>query len=184
MILLTTATPPVTPLTENPVAIIAIGVGMLALLYVLVLRPKGKAAKRRPDPLKTPPGQRRSGLAAERSAERQMQSLVLDLEKLAREIGGQLDTKAAKLEALLARADAAAERLQATTPTVAQTKAATLVDAVAAGKSGAADSGLAALDHHRQIYDLSDAGESLDAISRKVKRPAGEVELILALRGS
>ncbi len=118
-----------------------------------------------------------------------MQSLVLDLEKLSREIGSQLDTKAAKLEALLARAEAASSRLESAgfieaADRPAAALAGELADAVAAGKSGPAESGLAALDHHHAIYDMADAGESAEVISRKVDRPTGEVELILALRGS
>ncbi len=177
--------------TSDPYAVAALAIGALTLIYLLLIRPAKERRKQRRDPLNKPATQGRS-LAAERSTERAMQSLVLDLESLSRRMGGELDAKAAKLEALLAEADVAIQQLSRATQSAApvsqvdaaKAKAAELVKAVSAGKSGPADSGLAGIAAHRDIYDLADAGEPLDQIARKVKRPAGEIELILALRGS
>jgi hypothetical protein len=175
---------------DDRVAFALIAIGGLALVYMMVLRPKARSAKRR-DPLATSPGQRQS-LAAERSAERQMQSLVLELEQLSRQMGSQLDTKAAKLQQLIDDADDAAKRLQAAVQEARQAPAVdrdragelagVLAEAVTAGRSGRTDSGLAGLDRHRDIYALADEGKAVPEIARRTNRPAGEVELILALR--
>ncbi len=166
------------PRVDDPVAIILIGGGLLILVYLLFLRPKAKGAKRRKDPLSTPASQRQS-LAAQRSTEREMQSLVLELESLARKMGGQMDTKARKLEALIEQSD---ERIAHLERLMSQAKAADLADAVVEGRSGRAESGLAALGRHNDIYALADAGKSPAAIAQELNRPAGEIELILALR--
>src|SRR5688572_5315914 len=76
-----------------------IGVGMLALAYV-VLRPM---LKRKRDPLERAPAQ--TSMAQQRAVERQMQNLLVDLTEMARQIGAQLDTRAARLEALIHEAD-------------------------------------------------------------------------------
>mgnify|MGYP006193100629 CR=1 FL=1 len=59
-----------------------------------------------------------------------------------------------------------------------------LADLIQAGRSGEpAESGLAALARHREIYDMADNGIPANVIAQKLRRPCGEVELILALRG-
>ena len=175
---------PLHPLTaaaspmQDPVAIVLIGGGLLVLIYLFFLRPKAKGAKRRSDPLATPASQRQS-LAAQRSAEREMQSLVLELEGLARKMGAQMDTKARKLEALIEQSDERIARLEGL---MSQAKAADLTDNVQRGHSGPAESGLAAIGRHNDIYALADAGKSPADIAKELGRPAGEIELILALR--
>jgi hypothetical protein len=145
---------------------------MMGLIYLMLIKPAKERSKKRRDPLNKPPTKTRS-LAAERSTEREMQRLVLDLEALSRRMGGELDAKAAKLEALIEQANDAADRLERQKRSVPDVP---LPPAVPA------DGGLAGLDSHSEIYRLADAGEAADAIARKVDRPRGEVELILALR--
>ena len=193
--LATTTSAPVIDLND-PYGAAALLIGALTLVYLLLIRPAKERRKARKDVLSTPPTQVKSRtLSAERSAERAMQSLVLEMEDLARRMGGELDAKSAKLAGLIDEADAAAERLRAAMRSApadapvdavsdAKARADRLLGAVASGKSGREESGLAGLASHRDIYDLADAGEAPDVIARKVKRPAGEVELILALRGS
>jgi len=182
------ATP--TPGVESPAGIIAITIGVLTLVWLVLLKPAKDRRKKRRDPLKRPAtSSPQRSLAAERSTERQMQSLVLELEQLSRTMAGQLDAKAAKLEALIAQANDAADRLESASrpagPEAPPNRlAGELAEAVRNGKSGPAESGLAGLSAHRDIYALADAGEPLAKIAQKTKRPAGEVELILALRGT
>lgn len=182
------------PGMEDPVTVIAIGVGGFFLVYLMYLRPKAKKARRR-DPLATPPSVRQS-LASERATERAMQSLVIELEQMSRQIGAQLDTKAAKLEVLIGQADKRIDELKrlgerhdsaeiSNVSAVRASELATrLTDGLIAGRVGAEASGLAALAKHREIYELADSGENAAAIAGKLRRPKGEVELILALRAS
>lgn len=188
---------------DDPVAIGALAAGGLLLVYFTFIRPK---AKKRRDPLATPPSTRAS-LASERAAERGMQTLLVELEQMSRQMGAQLDTRAARLEALIRQADEriarAEEASAALAARLAREKAAVLSDrtlaspavmdrpaassssARAAGSATPASgssSNLAALERHQEIYDMRDAGKSPAEIARRINRPAGEVELILALR--
>ncbi len=178
------ATKSLLPGVQNNVGAAAIAIGVLTLIWLLVLRPAKERKRGKRDPLAKPVTQARQerSLAAERAAERQMESLVIELEALSRRMGGELDAKSAKLESLIEQANIATERLEAAKGRSTSQQAATLVDAVVAGKSGPAESGLAGISAHRDVYALADAGESAEVIARKVNRPAGEVELILALR--
>ena len=178
---------------------ILIGVGVVVLIYLMVLRPmfaRNKTKKR--DPLATQPMQRTS-LAAERQAERQMHSLVVELEKMTRELGAQLDTKTARLEALLQEADSKTAELRrlmgqqkGEAMTTGKSLGLSIDQAPRRPDSGekpqsigdkSAEGGLAPLDKHKAIYSLADEGKTVGDIARELDRPAGEVELILALRG-
>jgi methyl-accepting chemotaxis protein len=160
-----------------------LGMGVLALAYIL-LRPMLK----RKDPLARPPAQ--GSMAQERAVERQMQSLLVDLNEMARQIGAQLDTRAAKLEALLHEADEKIAQLRglgasshSTTSqsTMAQPQAATAETAASAPASIA--SSLHELDpRHAEVYALADEGRPPREIAAQLNRPSGEIELILALR--
>ena len=182
------------PGLDDPVAAIAVGVGAIMLIYLFLLRPKARQARRRPDPLNVP-ASRRQSLAGEREAERAMQSIVLQLEQMSRQIGAQVDTKAAKLEALIAEAD---EKIQAlgravsdapTAPTPDRDRAAGLAamlsEQIRSSRPAGAnenETGLAGLARHGDIYRLADEGLDASAIAGRLRRPRGEVELILALR--
>jgi hypothetical protein len=154
-----------------------IGVGMLALAYV-VLRPM---LRRKRDPLERAPAQ--TSMAQQRAVERQMQNLLVDLTEMARQIGAQLDTRAARLEALLREADERIAQLRGagadpaahdpshhggTAPSVHET-------------SASAPASIAS-PHHDEVYALADEGRGAKEIAARLNRPSGEIELILALR--
>lgn len=103
-----------------------------------------------------------------------VESLIVELDELARKINAQIDTRFAKLEAVIRDADrriATLERLanqadqadQAARPRPAPTSA---NDA-----------------QHAVVYELADAGKTPIEIARQLGRTPGEVELILNLRG-
>jgi hypothetical protein len=141
-------------------------VGALTIVFV-VLRP----SLRKKDPLQqsTP----KLGMAQQRAVEREMSNLLVEMSEMARQITGQLDTRAGKLEVLMQEADkkiAELKRLQAThhepeikplepKPTPIPNDA-----------------------RYSAIYNLADAGHSVQEIAHQLNRPRGEVELILALR--
>src|SRR5438876_10475079 len=77
---------------------IALLIGVCATMYVLMrMRRKPK------DPLENKPIS--MPLAQQRSVERQMSNLLIELSDMSREISANLDTRAAKLTALLDAAD-------------------------------------------------------------------------------
>ena len=162
-----------------------IGLGAFVLVYLIVLRPMMRGKK---DPLASPPRGALGaggGLGSQRAVEREMQNLLVEYEQMIRNMTAGLDTRAAKLEVLIKEAD---EKLAAL-------KAANAAAGTAPAEGGT--STLARKDaaptqpvptgpdpRHVEIYNLTDQGLSARDVARKLGRPNGEVELILALRGS
>ncbi len=127
------------------------------------------------DPLSRPPSF--GSLAQHRSVERQMQNVLVDLSEMARQITAQLDTRAAKLEALIKEADQKIEMLKSAggsppapmvfsqTPAPAQEREIAMLN-----------------PRHEQVYALADQGKTAPEIAHELDRPSGEIELIMALR--
>ena len=141
---------------------------VLTILYA-VMRP----SRRKKDPL----NRRDCGptLASQRQVERDMNNLLVELSEMARQITAQLDTRATKLQLLIAEADQRLERLNSggasgsperpPSHRHADVPAPPPVDA-----------------RHVEVYVLADQGRTAGEIAAKLSRPSGEVELILALR--
>ncbi len=103
-----------------------------------------------------------------------MSSLLTELAQMARQISAQLDTRAARLEALIREADERIDRLRS----MQEAEGAT--HPPAPSQPSAANS--EQQQRYGQIYGLADEGDSADRIAQKLEMPKGEVELILALR--
>jgi hypothetical protein len=156
--------------TVSPTMWMAYAMGLLTILYAVFVRPKMKEKK---DPLARMPGQSRGNLSRQRDVEKQMETLLVELSEMARQITAQLDTRSAKLEVLIREAD---EKIAAL-----QNVPAKIIDPptpAAAGRD------IPATDdpRHAAVYALADNGLSANQIAQRLKRPSGEVELILALR--
>jgi hypothetical protein len=147
--------------------------GALALAYV-VLRPM---MRKKRDPLERNVVQ--SSMAQQRAVERQMQNLLVDLSEMARQITSQLDTRAARLQALLDQADQRIAQLgdsRGVTPTDTPPPTPTTP------AQEAPPPPLVASPMHAEVYALADQGFSAKEIAARLGRPSGEIELILALR--
>jgi small-conductance mechanosensitive channel len=140
------------------------GLIALPIVYFLVVRPMLRKSK---DPLEKFPS---IGLSQHRTVEREMSNLLVELSEMARQITAQLDTRSAKLQALIQEADQRIARLQQSSaaPPAPTTDAAT--------EQPSLD------QRHMDVYALADQGRSPDQIAQQLNRPKGEVELILALR--
>jgi len=139
-----------------------VGFAGATILYAVLRGSRGKK-----DPLARGPSS--ASLARQRNVERQMESLLVELSEMARQITAQLDTRSAKLEALIREADEkiSALRQGSQMPTTAAAPVWTA----------------ASIDpQHEAVYALADQGKSTAEIARQLNRPSGEVELILALR--
>jgi hypothetical protein len=134
---------------------------MFTIVYAVFLRPMMRPKK---DPLARPIGQRPGSLARQRDVERQMETLLVELSEMARQITGQLDTRAAKLAELIRQADEAIAKFDA--PALRQNaRVETEED-----------------QRHAAVYQLADSGMDSGQIAQRLDRPNGEIELILALR--
>jgi hypothetical protein len=180
-ILLDSSTAAPTPYTSWA----AIGVGVLTIIYVVFIKPMTGKKK---DPLSRPAPE--PGLARQRAVERDVSSLLVELSEMSRQMTGQIDTRAAKLEALIREADDKIAMLRSLAN--GQTTSgphhqgvlieAKLLEAHAVVRP--AEDSIPTVDpRHAEVYDLADEGQSAQDIARHTGRPRGEVELILALRG-
>jgi len=145
---------------------------VLTIIYA-VMRPM----RRRKDPLAN---RKPVTLAGQREIEKQMTDLIVDLEKMARQMTAQLDTRAARLEALLKEADARIATLQTlgdAAPSTPRLRLASAVEPATPPSEGMPD------PRHAEIYELAQNGHSAHQIAQRLGRPYGEIELILALRG-
>ena len=119
----------------------------------------------------------------------QIGELMAELADLSRQINGQLDTRLARLEILLAEADRAIGRLS-DEPGGSRNGA---IEAVAPlgvdgqvvadeveGNGGERPATLTALE--KNIVDMAEQGMAATQIAQELGRPTGEIELILALK--
>jgi len=166
------------PLTSEQRGWAALAVAVVCLGYLL-FRPRF----RKKDPLEPAAF---GSLSQQRSVERQMQNLLVELSEMTRQLNAQLDTRAAKLEVLLKQADdriAALQRLDATAPKAMDSSTAPPIqDFIPETTIAEAPAPLQLDPRHREIYALADEGHGAKEIATRLNRPSGEVELILALR--
>jgi hypothetical protein len=158
-----------------PTEYIAPGIAVLAVAFVYYR----SRMKTKMDPLTRPPAF--NSLAQQRSVERQMQNLLVELSEMARQVTAGLDTRAAKLDALIREADEKIATLAAL-----QQAAATNHHAPAAAEPSPAPipppCAYEPDPRHVEIYTLADQGQTPSQIAGQLNRPNGEIELILALR--
>ena len=170
---------------------IAIGVALFLIVY-FVIRPM---AKRKQDPLGkmgTPGG----SMSRQRSVEREMSNLLVELSEMARQVTAQLDTRSTKLELLMREADEKIETLRAlqnsapsspapaTVPVFRQSAAErdALMQPFEASTLLSSPPEPQIDPRHAEIYALADQGRTPVDIATHLGRPSGEIELILALR--
>lgn len=122
-----------------------------------------------------------ANLSAQKRAENQMTELVVELEKMARQITSQLDTRAARLEELIRQADERAALLKSMTPGPRFAEGVEPADDPEESLPPA-PAPIPIDPRHAAVYLLADQGRSPTEIAKEVGQPAGEVELILALR--
>jgi hypothetical protein len=197
------------PDDKKPWAALAIAVAAIAFVMFKPKRRFGSSGGGNcRDPLEKPSSL--GSLSQQRSVERQMQNLLVELSEMSRQISGQLDTRATKLELLIKEADEKLEQLRHGTAAATQgharraeaptfhvgeqqsfmfanqssPAAAAAAPTVAPGPRMSLT--YSAADEpdprHAQIYALTDQGRGPKEIATTLGRPSGEIELILALR--
>lgn len=116
-----------------------------------------------------------------RAARKDLDQVMMELDQLSREIHGRLDTKLARLEAVLRDADGRIEVLSRLVGEARRVTGGSPVEPVPDDPpSGHSDAGDDA--RYGSVYRLADQGISAVDIAREMGKRAGEVELILSLR--
>jgi hypothetical protein len=159
-----------------PTEYIAPGIAVLLVAFVYYR----SRMKTKMDPLARPPAF--NSLAQQRSVERQMQNLLVELSEMARQVTAGLDTRAAKLDALIREADEKIARLAALQQSAAANQPAPTAGEPAAPPPAPPPCAYEPDPRHVEIYTLADQGQTSSQIASRLNRPNGEVELILALR--
>ena len=121
------------------------------------------------------------GVRSRRSEIAEVERLVRDLRALTAECTRELDERAARLEALLQRAEAAGRRVvhqHDDTPALSVQPGIEVKQVGFAGAPGRGSPDPLA----KQVYELADAGRSPVEIAGELDEGVGKVELILALR--
>jgi hypothetical protein len=166
---------------------------VIVLAIITILYAAMRSLFQKKDPMDKPPAF--GSLAQQRSVERQMQNVLVEMSNMARQITAQLDTRAAKLEALIKDAD---QRISAmkSQPASGQASVQNLPQNPVQNSSQNSTQSLSTggpfmaestdqpmIDpRHALVYALADQGRSARDIAQELNRPSGEIELILALR--
>lgn len=122
-----------------------------------------------------------------------LETLMVEIEQMARRLGAQLDAKAIRLEKLLDEADEKITRLGGDASAAGHARAAVGCEGAGGtggnGSRGEAGSAVALQDQPppdeltASVYRLADQGLEPAAIAERLSEHVGKVELILALRG-
>lgn len=131
-----------------------------------------------------PARERYADLEARQSSRRDVEHVLIELDKVARQVHAQIDTKLLRLEMLIRDADKRIVELS-TLNQDRESPAAfevTLDEETPVAESG--DAVEPAGDRFESIYRLADKGLTAGQIAKKVNRLQGEVELILGLRNA
>lgn len=166
-----------------------LGVLVISLTFVMYITRKRIQASRTSSAPSILERYRAAGAEFPTSSRREIEEAILELDRVARHIHGQLDTRMARLEGLLRAADAQIDRLTRLTRDSETGSALDVTLDVALDpqteRTTAAPPTMkqpAVPDGHTEVHRLADEGADAAAIAQRLDRPEGEIALILALR--
>ena len=164
--------------TSQIIMLAAAVVGLTILM--LSTRRKLRNHQRRTEPTAR---ERFTELEREVKTTRNVEEVMLELDQLSRQIHGRLDTKFAKLEAIIRDADQRIAELSRLLRASSGDAACDVTVEATGADEPSPDSSPEFADHPRvAVYQLAESGLSPSQIAEKVGKPLGEVELILALQ--
>ncbi len=177
---------------------IVLGALAVGALTILMLTTRRRVANSR-TPSSESVRDRYARLSEHKAAMSDVESVMLDLDQLARDVHGRLDTRIARLEAVIRDADQRIEALSRLAPAADGRQRLDVIadDSVEPGSGCAvpvtekAESGetggrirSSSAANHEEVFRLADGGFSAVAIAKEVEQAIGEVELILNLRAA
>lgn len=175
------------PLAEQSLSSPLVAGAFVLGVVLVVWSTRRRFARRQPDPADYLDTYRQQ-LREQSDIRQQMQELLVEIQSYVRDMSARLDTKAARLEALIQSAQQQIQRLEELQAATARGRQMDVVvdedPTVAPPADEAQGSGTLPADDpvRAQIYTLADQGRSPVQIARATGLPTGQVELILALR--
>ncbi len=160
------------------IVMLVLGVGGVTVVMISTRR-RIRNSQRLP---RTPTKQRYAELEKQARAGRSLEQVMLELDQLARQVHGRIDTQLAKLEAIIRNADQRIDKLSRLVraadgePTLDVTADCEDPHAAPLAASKVEDS------RDEPVFRLADSGRSPIDIARQIGKTTGEIELILALR--
>jgi len=124
---------------------------------------------------------RRTDLRSMTQGRRDVEEIMAELDRVARGIHGRLDARFTKLETVIREADQRIDRLARL---VRAAEGAPALDITLGEQTPDPDPSAPpqTIESHAAVHRLADSGLSLSQIAAEIGKPAGEVQLILALR--
>ncbi|MCC7387541.1 MAG: hypothetical protein IT431_02105 [Phycisphaerales bacterium] len=168
------------------VALIALGCVLMLIMIARMLgrRRWGRGAEA--PVVKTPLAAAQASFTSTAAHDR-LDRLMADAEELTRRLAAVLDNRAAKIEILIEQADDRLRALEAAGSDAGGPAGSREVRPASgmgegSGQGQEPQASLATDPLHRKVYDLADQGLTPVDIARRIEKPTGQVELILALR--
>jgi len=155
-------------------------VGILGITALMIISTRRRLREARNSP-KAYAREQIARLRDEHAVVQDMEEVMVHLEEFARGVQGRIDTRFAKLEAVIRDADERIDRLERL---VRHADGAPALDVTIDGQSPDADNAPIQEDDLRQrsIYEWADEGQTPLQIAEQTGQSLGEIELILALR--
>jgi len=173
-----------TSLVDAAVPMLTCAIIIAVTVMVVITRRRYAQSRQRTNP---PARELYEQLKNETGAKRELEALMMELDELARQLMGRLDSRFAKLEATIKDADERIDRLNRMIR-AKNGHAALDVTVDEDGSEGLTSIGKVESqsretnDPHAEVYRLADQGLTPVEIATKVGRSTGEIELILSLR--
>lgn len=173
-----------TSLVDAAVPMLTCAIIIAVTVMVVITRRRYAQSRQRTNP---PASELYEQLKNETGAKRELEALMMELDELARQLMGRLDSRFAKLEATIKDADERIDRLNRMIR-AKNGHAALDVTVDEDGSEGLTSIGKVESqsretnDPHAEVYRLADQGLTPVEIATKVGRSTGEIELILSLR--
>ncbi len=162
-------------ISDSQLALLALVIGATVLVMISTRR-RMRAAQNTP---RTYAREHLTRLREEKAVMGNVESVMLQLDELAREITGKIDTRFAKLEKSIRDADARIDKLGRLVRAADGNPG---LDVILDDKAPAPESASRADDRYGPIREMHASGLSLIEIAQQTGQTTGEVELILALQ--
>ncbi len=158
----------------------------VAILTMVMISTRNRTQRSMQTPRHTA-RERYAAATSQRTSLREVEEVMLELDKLAREVNGRLDIRFAKLEAIIRDADeriAKYERLTRATGATDAVDPAPRLDVTLGEEQPDAATPPPRMEDspHAEVYRLADAGMTDIQIAEETGKTTGEIELILTLR--